>query len=285
MALLAPQLAAVFVTLVVKSTTASVTGSTGEFLSRLRELRSHDPTSTQQTLLSLDTNRDGRVGFDEVASFAKSNGLDYAATLQEFSGFDTDHDGSLNAAEIAEALVSPTSAGTAMQVPRSSPTEMPKAEMSEHEILSGSSVGSLVPIASGNSLVPSEIAALTSGSSQSLSQRAARLSEVANVLALEVRKEQEAESLDRKAAELHERAMALRRKMAQQAQERSTAAAKAKAEELFQNISSIDDHASRLEIAAAAVHAKSSAQLKEATDFSSVADAGLAATSTGVKAS
>jgi hypothetical protein len=53
---------------------------------------------------TLDKNHDNVASLSEVESFAKEKGLDYAATLAEFAGFDQDKDGNLNKDELGQAL-------------------------------------------------------------------------------------------------------------------------------------------------------------------------------------
>jgi len=111
----------------------------------------------------------------------------------------------------------------------------------------------------------------------SFAQRAASLTEVAQDLALEVSKEQEAEALDRKVADLRAKSTELARQTAQEAREASSRAATAKAEELFKTITQLEDRASRAEVAAAVLRTKEGAEQMAARGLASVAVAGLTA--------
>merc|ERR1719343_725230 len=83
---------------------AVVVGALEASISSLASIQGLSPSEAADAIRMLDANQDGRVTFDEVAAFAKAKGLDYAATLTEFSGFDADHDGQLDSTELAQAL-------------------------------------------------------------------------------------------------------------------------------------------------------------------------------------
>jgi hypothetical protein len=69
-------------------------------------------------LLTLDVNHDGVVDQEEVATFARAQGLDIASVTQEFSEIDRNADGRLDASEISQALAI-EAAGAATEVPTS----------------------------------------------------------------------------------------------------------------------------------------------------------------------
>mmetsp|Transcript_119273 Transcript_119273/g.338181 ORF Transcript_119273/g.338181 Transcript_119273/m.338181 type:complete len:290 (+) Transcript_119273:56-925(+) len=57
-----------------------------------------------EALRTLDANHDGSADFHEVLAFATKKGLSYASTLSEFSNFDTNQNGTLEAKELSSAL-------------------------------------------------------------------------------------------------------------------------------------------------------------------------------------
>lgn len=225
---------------------ASSTFSGGALLSGLRQIMttSDTPASAQQALLALDTNFDGRVGFDEVAAYAKTKGLDYAATLNEFAKYDADRNGSLDVTELAGALGLPPPAAT-------------------------------TPVRALRVPAQAESVAVLKTLRQSFAERAATLTEVADGLDIEVRKEREAEELDRRAADLRSQAVALARRTSQEAREASEQAARRTAEELFQNITELEDKAQRAEVAAAVLFAKGAAEKTELGDVTEIAGSAL----------
>mmetsp|Transcript_1447 Transcript_1447/g.4266 ORF Transcript_1447/g.4266 Transcript_1447/m.4266 type:complete len:267 (+) Transcript_1447:68-868(+) len=245
---------------------ASWTNSGDGLLTGLHRIIRDQPNEAQQALQSLDTNHDGHVGFDEVAAFAKAKGLDYATTLSEFAKFDLDRDGSLNAAELAGAL--------GLQHPASTPpVQMFRTPAKAELAVEPATEPAGAPVAS----------AVPSAARQSFAQRAATLTEVADGLDMEVKKEREAEELDRRAADLRAKAVALARSAAQEAREASARAARRRAEALFQNITELEDKAERAEVAAAVLRTKTGAERTELGDVTDIATSGLSAARSGKK--
>jgi len=240
-------------------------------LAGLRQMIQAEPNEAQQALRSLDTNGDGRVGFDEVAAFAKSKGLDYSSTLSEFASFDADRDGSLDARELAGALGIPMPPAEPVPALPPAPMQVPAAPNK----LGGNLLTLASHMANVGRLTTREMDAEPAASTQTFTARAASLAEVADGLDLEVRKEQEAVVLDRQAADLRAKAMELARTRAQEAREASALAAKQRAEELFKNITELEDKASRAEVAAAVLRAKVKAEMQEVDDISLVASSGI----------
>mmetsp|Transcript_35776 Transcript_35776/g.83196 ORF Transcript_35776/g.83196 Transcript_35776/m.83196 type:complete len:287 (+) Transcript_35776:92-952(+) len=245
--------------------------SGGSLLAGLRQMIQAEPNEAQQALRSLDTNGDGRVGFDEVAAFAKSKGLDYSSTLSEFASFDADRDGSLDARELAGALGIPMPPAEPVPALPPAPMQVPAAPNK----LGGNLLTLASHMANVGRLTTREMDAEPAASTQTFTARAASLAEVADGLDLEVRKEQEAVVLDRQAADLRAKAMELARTRAQEAREASALAAKQRAEELFKNITELEDKASRAEVAAAVLRAKVKAEMQEVDDISLVASSGI----------
>jgi hypothetical protein len=102
-----------------------------------------DPAA--RTLLTLDTNNDGNIDPDEVAAFARSQGLDAASATQEFSSIDGNGDGVLDSVELQQVLagsttesVSTEAAATPAVAPvklRSAATEAAEVPVAEDETL------------------------------------------------------------------------------------------------------------------------------------------------------
>lgn len=65
-----------------------------------------DPAA--RTILTLDTNHDGRIDSSEIAAFARSQGLDASAATEEFSSIDSNSDGTLDSKELQQVLGSAT---------------------------------------------------------------------------------------------------------------------------------------------------------------------------------
>jgi len=233
----------------------------GALLAGLHKLAREGPGDAAQALNELDTNRDGHVEFDEVAAFAKNKGLDYAATVQEFSGFDADHDGRLDVVELAGALglppPGPKTAGTLKVARASDPA-------------------ATVPAAPG-----AAASALAAVPKQSFALRSATFSTLATQLELEVAKEQEAQALERKAADVRVTLAALGAQATQRAMDAARRAAEATAEALSTNVTQLDAEATRAEVRAAALRAKVEADLRRVTGLSEVARLGLAAVGGG----
>jgi len=229
---------------------------------RLQALTQSAPADASQALRELDTNQDGQVELNEVSSFAIAKGLDYAATVKEFASFDANHDGKLNAAELAGAL----------GLPPPAPPATP-AETRPRTSALASRIATLL------SRAPSAKSGVTSSLSneESFMQRAAAVSAMGNQLALEVSRGQEALDLERKAAEARAQLTVLQVHTAERAQEASAAAAKAMAEQLAQNLTSLEGEALRAEVRAAALRAKMEADIKQVSDLSSIVKVGLAA--------
>jgi hypothetical protein len=61
-----------------------------------------DPVA--QTLLTLDTDRNGRIEPFEIAAYASAQGMDPAAATEEFSSIDSNGDGVLDSMELQRAL-------------------------------------------------------------------------------------------------------------------------------------------------------------------------------------
>ncbi|CAK0831659.1 unnamed protein product [Prorocentrum cordatum] len=228
-------------------------------LGALSALRARGPESAE-ALKTLDRNSDGRVTFDEIASFAKAKGLDYASTLTEFSGFDANQDGQLDPVELTKALGPPAAAGPLLATGAPSrPARsggLALADAARRTVTGGAGLSQL-------------------SESSEVERRAATLSERANLMQAEAQKELGAQELDRQAALLRANATAILRRAQQDASESGMLAARAKAEELHSSLVKLQGDAMRAEVRAAAVKAKAEAELTEANDLMFVAESGL----------
>lgn len=260
-----------------------------------------------RTLLTLDVNQDGRVDASEVAAFAKTQGYEAAPTTQEFMGLDANHDGSLDVNELSSALslevpvsapVTPSVAIPAQQ--KSIPVEVQPVQMTALSELAP--VRAIVPSvasvaqpsqvvetpATQSSLLGQTMPQVVETPAQSVflgqtmpqeataapdAQQAAAL--IAHELSIQATKENDARSLDRKAAELRANSTALTRQTIQRVLEAGSKAASTKTTQLLQTLTKIENEAEEAEVQAAALRAKSKAELEQASDFMSIANAAL----------
>lgn len=219
-------------------------------LAGLRQAASDHPVDVSKVLREIDADHDGRASRKEVAAFARAMGLDATDLLQEFGSLDANHDGALDAAELADAL----------GVPAPEPVHA-HAEASAHAAAAA----------------PRRHAAATPPKRPEVD--AASFATVASGLSLGERKDAEAAALERSAAELRAEAATVGRKAAQAAQERSSSAALAKAQALFDSIEQLEERAQRTETRAAGYRARAAAELHEVRDLMAVSEEGLGASS------
>jgi hypothetical protein len=218
----------------------------------------------------LDSNRDGQVTFDEVATFARTKGLNYASTLNEFAGLDKDKNGMLNTEELSGALgLDPVEAESASPVQAHRDLESAPGP-------AAAAAAASVPVAAS---VPSTPATSTSDEEsdrlQRVNQRVTSLAEMASGLDLASRKEAEAQELEAKAEQLRARAKRLSLDATQRAMEAASNAAKAKADEFSKLLMDLEQKALVDEVRGSAMRAKASAELQEADDIMSVTEDGL----------
>jgi len=272
---------------VVFAMAAAVSTSATQTWSRIadqaQQLTLDNPNAAMDALRSLDANGDGRVDFSEVAAFAKDKGLDYTSTLQEFSAFDADHNGLLDTREVAGALdTSPSAAQVQLQQPQLPPAAPASggagsvfavAPKVSQAVLGRSAEGQSSTGASPLSAMP----AVHAATGYSVEAQQAMLAKVSAALSREVLAEQEAAAAESKAVESQSRLAALRSSVEGGAQESGQTAAKAKAEEIVHTLQQIDANATRMEVAAAAIHAKDKAEMQFAELLSSAATEALAA--------
>jgi len=250
-----------------------------------------------RTMLTLDVNQDGRVDSSEVAAFAKTQGYDAAPTTAEFMGLDANHDGSLDVNELSNALSLPTSAPAtpSVEVPaqqKASPVPVQPAKMTALSELEP--VQAVAPVAQPSKVVeipPAQIdipAAQNALLGQTMPQAStaepdaqAAAALIARELSIQATKENDARFLDRKAAELRANSTALTRQTVQRVLEAGSKAATSKTAELLQTLTKLEDQAEEAEVQAAALRAKSKAELEQASDFMAIANAALGTSNQG----
>jgi len=246
-----------------------------------------DPAA--RTLVTLDTNRDGRIDPSEVAAFARSQGLDAAAATEEFSSIDTNGDGTLASSELQKVLGTPTTefasrsgAVTAAAVPQVAAVEepLPSASQVEPALLPREAPAERTESRPMPDLVaPSRDAQLSSmdfllqESRSSVVQNAAE--RVSEELDLKEREELASRRLDRQAAALETQAASIAKATVQDALDAGAAAAHEKANELVAQITTLEDQAEKAEVRAAALRAKSKMEVEEGKQLMKVAATAL----------
>jgi len=285
-----------------------------------------DPAA--RTLLTLDTNHDGRIDPNEIARFAKKQGLDPAAATQEFSSIDSNGDRELDSLELQRVLggsslqqaqvqevavdklqAAPVKLRTSPAEPETEPSlaldsapsvvvEAPLAtELEETPVLEEAPVATRMEAAKERLLEPPALAAVEptltevapaaenaiaieapAAESVELISDVARNSmrmaakKVADELLVEENEENEARALDRSAAETRANSSALAKKTLQDALDASSKAAKAKADELVAQLSSLEEQAERAEVRAAALRAKAKMEAEEGNELMAAAE-------------
>lgn len=239
-----------------------------------------DPAA--RTLLALDTNHDGRIDPDEIATFAHSQGLDAEAATQEFSSIDANGDGVLDSTELQKVLgVSPAaklgSADEASRAVSASPSAA--AAFSYDGEISAAAEDTPTPKAKDgeSSTVHAPKTVLISDESRTSVRMAAQ--KVAEDLALEEKEEDEARTLDRKAAELRMSSSTLSKLTMQNALSVAATAAHTKAKELLATVTKLEDEAQKAEVRAVALRAKSKLEMEQGSELMKVADQALTRTS------
>lgn len=245
-----------------------------------------------RTMLTLDVNQDGRVDSSEVAAFAKTQGYDAAPTTAEFMGLDANHDGSLDVTELSNALSLPPPASApatpVVEIPaqlKATPVQVQPVQMTAlSEVEPVQVVASVAqPAQAGeipatqNSLLGQTMPQVSAAEPDA--QAAAAL--IARELSIQATKETDARFLDRKAAELRANSTALTRQTVQRVMEAGSKAATSKTAQLLQTLTKIEDQAEEAEVQAAALRAKSKAELEQASDFMAIANAALGTSNQG----
>jgi len=271
------------VSLLARSATRSVTQASTNLALGLR-YNKEDPAA--RSILALDKNKDGRISPDEITMFANAQGLDAESAKQEFSGIDANNDGVLDAKEIVAVLgVDAEVSSPPQQAAPQEPAQLPAAKAAKAaEADAWASAPATMPSAGSIDLdldsevnaVPAAAALQDTSSLHDFNENAqAAAADVVKELAYEEKQEAEARLLDRKAAEFKANSTSLERSTMQGAMEAGTEAARQKAQTLLAKILKLEDEAERAEVRAAALHAKSKAEVQEANELMSVTDAAL----------
>lgn len=254
-----------------------------------------DPAA--RTLLTLDTNHDGRIDPSEVAAFARSQDLDSAAATEEFASIDLNGDGTLDSVELTQVLgpSSPTAGAQVAPVnlrtvttPADTVKEEPpvaSSPLAQHPpvLVAAEPVPEALPAAAVEATAtqpevvaapaPTEKVELISEESRTSMRMAAQ--KVTEELDLEESEEREARKSDRKAAEVREKSSALVKQTVQNALDAGSKAAHEKADELMKKIDNLEDQAERAEVRAVALRAKSKMELEEGNQLMAVANQAL----------
>lgn len=246
-----------------------------------------DPAA--RTLLTLDTNQDGKIDPNEVAAFAKAQGLDTAAATQEFSNIDLNGDGTLDSNELQKVLAPTADAAAAqtltqVQPPKVEPPVVASSQVALQPAVEPPLVASspLAPQPAG-ATSPAELVSTGSAAAEKVeiisdesrnSMRKAAQS-VADELAVEEKEENKAREFDRKAAEIHANSEALVKKTTQDALDAGAKASHAKADELMAQISKLEEQAEKAEVRAAALRAKAKMELEQGNQLMAEANRAL----------
>lgn len=246
-----------------------------------------DPAA--RTLLTLDTNRDGRIDPSEIAAFAQLQGLDAAVATKEFSSIDVNGDGVLDnselqhvlggagstetaTAEAAPAKASPAvaaTAATAVQPPVQQPLTLPAASAAQPPV---QQPVTLVTHAKDEASIEAPAELISEESRTSLRNAAEN---VAEELGREEQLEQQARELDQRASEARANSTALIKQTSQDALAAGAQAAHTKTDELMSEISNLEDQAERAQVRASALRAKSKMELEEGTQLMAAAQESL----------
>jgi len=241
----------------------------------LSRLASLDPA--WRTIGALDQNQDGRLDASEIAHYAHTQGVDTSKITQDFAGLDGNGDGLLDANELSGILGAGMSAAPATmeQVASVPPHGAPAASTFFAQPVTQLE---LAPSARPPAPPIAQVVAMTQPLTHTKST-AAVAEEDASVIAMQLSQQEhqqsEALELDHKAAELRANGKSVARSAVQNAMTLSATTARTKAQELLRSLVELEDKAERAEVKAAALRAKSKAELKEANDLMAVVDVAM----------
>jgi len=228
-----------------------------------------------QSLHTLDLKRDGLVDSSEVTAFAKTQGNNGAPTSQEFVGSDAKHDGSLDMMEFSSALSSDAGAPKVQLVQIAA-----SSVIGSH--LAASTVEDAPQTPATSTALLADGAPQTSGRQNHAEPDAqAAASLIARELSIQATKEKDARILDREAAEMRANSTAITRQTVQRVLEAGSKAASRETTQLLQLLTKLEGEAAQAEVQAAALRAKSRAELEQASDFMTIANAALGTPSLG----
>uniref|UniRef100_A0A7S1L6S6 EF-hand domain-containing protein n=1 Tax=Alexandrium catenella TaxID=2925 RepID=A0A7S1L6S6_ALECA len=271
--------------LAVASSYASASSSlTRLLLSSMKQ----SPDDATQALRELDVDGDGYVQLSEVSGYASAKGLDYQATVKEFASYDADHNGRLDAAELANVLGLPPPSGAygeerveTVQRRRweeEAPVQAAPASFLRSRSDLQSRASQLLSSAPAALHVSSASTAKTAAKSElSGAQRVALVSKIAEGMAAGVDGASQAQDLELQAAEARAQLATLKRQVAKKVIQAGSAAAYARAQELAGNLTALEAEALRTEVKAAAVRTKMDADVKQVNDLSAIVREGLTA--------
>lgn len=214
-----------------------------------------------RSLLTLDSNRDGRVTESELAAFAVSQGLNANSVSQEFSSLDVNADGTLDAAELTGAI----DGGAPLE-----PAVEQGVEKQQAASVSQTPLSLSPPV---NLYQPQPAAQSAFLENRNAVQKAA--TDVVNLLALEAREEKLAQALDDHAVELRANSTALARITMERALAAASNVAMVKATQLLSSLTQLENQAQNNEVQAAELRAGAHADVAEADEFMAVANLGL----------
>jgi hypothetical protein len=263
-----------------------------------------------QTLLTLDTDRNGRIEPNEIAAFARNQGMDAAAATQEFSSIDTNGDGVLDSAELGRALGTPDTPAAAAPV---APVIAQRQEQEPMMPAFADPIIDMDSLGSSNTPSPAFVSAMNSYSqntaatpqlvtsqeaptnsqfaASSVVQQTSNLVDSANILndnsrqsalaaaqhvseqlQLEESEEKQARDFDRQAADMRSKSMSLAKQTVQEALDAGAKAANENVANLLTKVTELEEQAERAEVKAAALSAKSKMEVEEANSFMAVAN-------------
>jgi hypothetical protein len=259
-----------------------------------------------RTLVALDTNSDGRIDPQEIASFARSNNMDAAAATQEFSSIDVNGDGVLDTSELQQVFGTGVQATAAPVVP--APSQVASIEAApQQQTVAGRQAGPVTPLESSalTSLatvdeVPRQVAPAEATPEQIVAERPLELGtpversvptslttvddvnpkssiqdvaqHVSDQLSLEEAEERKARDLDTQAAAARAKFTMLAKTTEQDALQAGVEAAQSKTQEMLDVLTGLEEQASRAEVKGAALRAKSQMEVDEANELMSLAN-------------
>lgn len=282
---------------------SNAAGAASAFLLRAAEV---PQSSIARTLATLDSNADGVVTPDEIKKFALLQGLDGAAVVEEFSGLDSNGDGTLDAKEIAAVLnaesgevpdTAPLQAEASVAKEAPSPPQIttpedvipqpaPQSAKTTKDDVAAQPFSKLRGIsgeATAQSLsettqasTQAESAATTAESEETTAAtRAKAAAQIVSLVNEEEEQMREAEKSERLAAEVRANSTAIAKSAEQEALVASSDAASKKAQEILGEVNSLLSQAKVYEVKAAKLRAESKAELQGADTFMNVANAAI----------
>ncbi|CAJ1404596.1 unnamed protein product [Effrenium voratum] len=216
-----------------------------------------------------------------MEAFARVQNVDRATMQRDFASLDLDGDGLLNAEELAQSFRpevlqrEPAHSLEPELNPRGLTPPAPTPELQVDEALRVPDLQAAPSAFSAFSApAPASLAMLqgaqgTAGAAESAAEA------VVKELNLESQAEEQAQSFERRAVELRANATAVAKLSSQRALRAGAVAGETKAKDLLQQVLAIEQKASEAEAQAAALRKRAAAELRQADDFSSIANAAM----------